>query len=444
MCPATKFYFLLPLVVSLFLAPLAVAETFTVADALRQTLEHHPRLRLLEAERIRLQGEVARARQWVPENPELAGAWTNRDGQGDTTNDWELSLSQRVEIAGQRGHRVDGAERRLDLLDGSLAALRVEVAASVHRAYAALAIAHARVGLAAEMVLLNDRLVAISRARLASGDVAEVDVALANLARSEALRRDLLEKRRMADARNAFASALGVERLPAVELVPMVPPLSPFALDELEEQVANHPRLAALSGEEAAVQADLALARASRLPDLTVSAHVGEEEGSDTLVGVALSLPIPLFHRHQEEVGRARARGVGLAAEVERVRGELWQEVTRAHSVLNTSLQELDLFATTILPGLDTHLRRILRAYELGEMDLTTLTVTQAQVVEARFDHLQVLLDAWQARIDLDRALGRDPVAMDEIKTRVGSVSSPREGVNPSPTGSSRSVGASP
>jgi cobalt-zinc-cadmium efflux system outer membrane protein len=396
------------LVTSCLTAPVAASgEPLRLDTALRDALGHHPRVRALAAETHRLQGELTTARQWVPDNPELGGDWTNRDGPDDTTTDWEVSLSQRVEVAGQRGHRVARAHRRLDALEAELAALRVAVASKVREAFLALSVALRREQVAAEMVALNDRLVTIARARYAAGDVADADVALASLARSEALRRQLEETRATAAARRGLAVALGLERLPAVEPGALVPPRPPLPLGELEPLLEGHPRLAALDHEREAAEADLALARAARFPDLTVNAHAGEEESRDTLLGVGLSLPLPLFHRQQGAIGAARTDGARLAAEADRVRAELRQEVARARAGLVAALEEVALFDTEILPGLDTHLRRIHRAYELGEMDLATLTVTQAQVVAARFDHLQALLEAWQARIDLDRAMGR-------------------------------------
>jgi cobalt-zinc-cadmium efflux system outer membrane protein len=401
------------------LAAPAVAsdEPLHLETALRQALGRHPRVRALEAERLRLEGELAAARQWVPDNPELGGDWTNRDGPDDTTTDWEVSLSQRVEIAGQRGHRMDGARRRSDALEAELAALRVEIAAAVRKAFTTLAVAERREQVAAEMVSLNDRLVTIARARYAAGDVADADVALASLARSEALRRRLEEARTSAAARRGLGVALGTERLPEVETVALPSPALPPPLVELEPLLNNHPRLVALRRGRQAAEADLALARVARLPDLTVNAHAGEEESRDTLLGVGLSLPLPLFHRQQGAIGAARTDRARRVADADRVRAELHQAAQLARAALVTALEEVALFNTEILPGLDTHLRRIHRAYEVGEMDLTTLTVTQAQVVAARFDHLQALLEAWRARCDLDRALGLDPLATNARRT---------------------------
>lgn len=400
------------LVACLFAVPAVAAdEPLSLAAALRRAVEHHPRIRALEAERERLRGQRAAARQWLPDNPELGGDWTSRDGADGTTTDWEVSLSQRFEVAGQRGHRLDGVSRRHDALEAELGALRVEVIAEVRHAYTALSVAQRREQVAAEMVSLNDRLVQIARARFTAGDVAEADVALASLARSEAQRRRLKEERSAAAARRELAVALGLEHLPAVPPSTLAPPAAPPPLVELEPLLVRHPRQSALVRAQQAVTADLALARAARLPDITVSAHAGEEGSRDTLVGVGLSLPLPLLHRQQAEIATAHAARARLSAEEEQTRSELRQEMVRAHTALVAALEELALFDSEILPGLDTHLRRIHRAYQLGEMDLTTLTVTQAQVMAARFDHLQALADAWQARIDLDRALGVDPLA---------------------------------
>jgi cobalt-zinc-cadmium efflux system outer membrane protein len=396
---------------ALWPAPAVVAAPLTLDAALVRNLEHHPRLRALETERDRLAGERDQARLWLPDNPELAGDWTRRDGPDDTTTDWELSLAQRFEVGGQRGHRLAGVQARIAALDGSLAALRVELAADLRGAWIDLTIAAAREQVAADVVGLNDRLVTIARTRFAAGDVSEVDVALAELARADALRQRLEEARHRSAARRAVARALGVERLPAMDLAPVTTPPRPRALPDLRPEVQDHPQLVALAAAQQASRADLALARAGRIPDVTIAAHMGEEDSSDTLAGVTLSLPLPLMHRRQMAIGAARAATSHLAAEIEATRTDLLQEVERAHASLTAALEELDLFAAAILPGLDTHLRRIHRAYQLGEIDLTALTVAQARVVAARFDHLDTLRTAWHARIALDRTLGVDPLA---------------------------------
>jgi len=56
----------------------------------------------------------------------------------------------------------------------------------------------------------------------------------------------------------------------------------------------------------------------------------------------------------------------------------------------------------------------------------------------ARFDHLQALADAWQARIDLDRALGVDPMAAADTQDP------PRAGINRAPRSLSTRLGATP
>jgi len=400
------------LLASLLAPPAALAAPpLTLNQAVTEALEHHPRLRALEAKRLRLAGELAAAQGWLPDNPELAGDWTSRNDPDDTTTDWELSLRQRFEIGGQRSQRVAGAVQRVAALDRDLAALRVEVGAAVRAAYARLAVAEGRAAVATEMVGLNERLAAIARARFAAGDVADADVALASLARAEAMRRRLEEARASAAARQELTLAVGVNPLPPIAPTPLTPPPPPPPLAELQAQIDHHPGLAALDHQRQAAEADLARAQAARLPDLTVSGHAGAEASRDTLAGIGLSLPLPFVHRQQGEIGAARAETARLAAAADQLRAELRQELERAHATLATALEELALFESEILPGLDTHLARIHRAYELGEMDLTTLTVTQAQVVAARFDHLQALGAAWQARIDLDRATGADFLA---------------------------------
>jgi len=92
-------------------------KALTLDDAVQRALTHNPDLQALRLEEGSAKGQNERARLLLINNPTLEGNVSKKDrpaaeGGGKFTN-YGFKLSQELEIAGQRGDRVDVAEKEL-------------------------------------------------------------------------------------------------------------------------------------------------------------------------------------------------------------------------------------------------------------------------------------------------------------------------------------------
>ena len=94
--------------------------SLTLPEALRLARERNPDLLAARQELEIARGRAVKARYPSQFNPELGSEVTNRSrgepGEHGSSVDFAVTLSQEVEIGGQRGKRIDEAERNLALV----------------------------------------------------------------------------------------------------------------------------------------------------------------------------------------------------------------------------------------------------------------------------------------------------------------------------------------
>ena len=106
-------------------------EPLTLGAAVERALAQNADVRAAEAEVRAAKARLEGASVLLAANPELSGAAGSRDGEARRTAEWEVAVSQRVEIGGQRGARVAAARAAVGAAEGRLAATRARIAAEV-------------------------------------------------------------------------------------------------------------------------------------------------------------------------------------------------------------------------------------------------------------------------------------------------------------------------
>ena len=106
-------------------------EPLTLGVAVDRALAQNADVRAAEAEVRAAKARLEGASALMALNPEVsAGVGPRHDGARRTI-DYEVALSQRIEIAGQRGARMAAARAAVGAAEGRLAATRARVAADV-------------------------------------------------------------------------------------------------------------------------------------------------------------------------------------------------------------------------------------------------------------------------------------------------------------------------
>jgi cobalt-zinc-cadmium efflux system outer membrane protein len=251
-----------------------------------------------------------------------------------------------------------------------------------------------------------------------------------NLARVEKARSDsgrALAEREIVPARIRLATLLGLEpgSEATVDDPPEEKPYTAGIAGLMQRARENRPDIKGLAAELAKEEAGVNLARAERVPNLTLGLFVAherstdaigteEEKTRDTIMGVRLSLPLPLFDRNQTGIREAGARRGAAEARLLAANAAIEQEVAAEHARLAAADEVLSLYAKEILPRLKENLALLQAAYGAGEADILAVIAEQKKYLEVH----EACLEAGHARLTalarLEAAVGG---SLDELTT---------------------------
>ena len=375
---------------------------------------HAPALRVARERQGLGDAAVAGAAPLLPDNPSVSlGLGPRITGSGALT-DLTASLSQRIEIAGERNLRVSAAERTRDRLQAELDEARWKVHWDVHAAFHRALVARERLAAADRLLAFQERLVDITRRRLRAGDVSPLAVRLAEGELSQtrvariATQQAHLRARLELGVLSGFPAAHPPE--PAGELdEPREPPDAP-ALLELARR--HQPRLRTLHSARMEAEAQARAADRDAWPEPTLGVQVVREGArmglGETIVMGTLSLPLPIFQRNQGARAMARAEARIAGAERAAFASQLASRLEQNRTAVVAAAARVRTYGHEILPTFEENLRLIQRAFELGEIDILQVSVARELFLRIQTEALDAYTDYFQAVADLEASLGTD------------------------------------
>ncbi len=381
---------------------------WTLDRALETAFAQSPELRARHAELEEVAGGLVGAKIY-PYNPELELEAADRRSRGSSTTDRGISLSQEVEIAGQRRKRVAVAREKLGAAEATLRrdkrllAFRVEFNfAEAVRERELLAVAETDAALARDMLDFSKR-------RLERGATTQIEVNLAQASAGRAERSVQRARAAYASARSRLATVAGVE--PAVQPEPLgelaYPNAEPSPLQELLElALENRGDLGAAQRQEQAAQAALRLALAAGRPNLTVGAFFQREEATDEIFGTTLGISLPIFNRNQGQIAKSRAVRERLRHEHDALRLAVEQEVITALNDLRAARASAEFLRDQVLGTLEENVELLQRSFAAGRIGATEVVTLRREFIASRLEYIEVLADAWLARVRLNLATG--------------------------------------
>jgi cobalt-zinc-cadmium efflux system outer membrane protein len=385
----------------------------SLSDALTRARMHNPDLRAAAQDVEIARGRLVKARYPSRFNPALSGELAHRerndpDARG-SSKDFAVTLSQEVEVAGQRAPRVREAEEGVARAEAELRDRERLLDAAVKRAFFGALVAARRLELQRAIEDLTRRVRDGATARARAGEVPVMEANLAEIRLGQA-RKDTLT----AEAEQSVA-LIGLRRLldlapesavaptgrlrgeaPAVTLGPL-----------LERALATRPDLVAATHEVARAGAERTLTRRLAFPNPTLEVFYREEDtGPDRIAGGGITIPLPIFDRRQGELvavagreSRARFRTAALRRTIE-------EEVSEALRRYDAARRTLAVFEQDVLARVDESYGFIETAYRAGKIDLFQLIVVQNDLVQAQLSHLESVARFRDAQVDLERAIG--------------------------------------
>jgi len=373
----------------------------TLDEAVAAALAANPGLAAARLGRTEaaLREEIARQRP----NPDLQLS-EQRDAPRDAA-----ALSFPIELGGKRRRRIAVAAAGTRSGEAEIARLAADLRSQVRRAYFGLAAAQRRAHETGEIRDLATRAQDAARERFQAGDAPRLEALQAELAaaqaESEAERaRDLLTGAR-AELNALLARPPGNPLAVASDLTAgQVPPVD----EAVRRTLASSAELAALDLGIAAQRAQVELARAEAVPDLTAGAGVTHHAEPDFTWGWTgqLTMTLPVFTRGRVQARLEEATLARLTAEREAAAARLAGQVASAVANADAQRQAVERYQREILPRSDEVARMAEDAYRSGQTNLTALLQALQSAHDLRLQAIQAGADYQAALADLEAAMG--------------------------------------
>ncbi|GMV05269.1 MAG: hypothetical protein AMXMBFR53_15480 [Gemmatimonadota bacterium] len=388
-------------------------DTLTLAAALVSAANNNPLIRAAELRVREASGNLTQAAVLLAENPEIAATRGRRTPlTGSTAYDieFEVGLEQRLEIAGQRGKRMDAARSGVEAARSDAEDVRRVVSLTVAATYFEALAANQRVALAERNERLTADLLGLATRRLDSGIGTPLEVNAAVVRHAEARRSTLEALSRRDAALVRLQALLGLDGAPprlAGALPELALPLDVDAVVSLAQAV--RPDLAGAARRAEAAAARSRLASAEAWPDVALAASLAREEGDDVF-RAGVRIPLALFDRRQGARASARAEADRAAAEREAVRLEVVADARAAGLAYERAAAALRLYDDEVLQAQRESADLVQLAAESGEVSILDVLVVQRELLDGLLGHLE-------ARLEVARAQARVLAAVDRPQT---------------------------
>jgi cobalt-zinc-cadmium efflux system outer membrane protein len=388
------------------------AEPLTLERALQLTHEHNPELLAARQELEIARGRLVKAEYLSQFNPEIAGEAGRRSlGAGGAGPDYGVTLSQELEVAGQRGRRIDEARVNLERVAQLVRDRTRIIEAEVRRTFFAALVLRQRRDLLQRVEVLNQRVRDASQARVKAGESPALEANLAEIRFGQSRKETLVAEK------NYSAALLDLKRLLNASPEDILDPSgalrgSPgaYVLQTLIDKAREtRPDLLAGQREVERIDAETALTRRLVVPNPTLEGFYREEagvEGTEHIAGGGIRIPLPLFDRRRGELVALAGRHSQARFEVDATERTVEKEVADAFQSYETGRREVEIFEKDILDRAAENFRFIETAYKAGKIDFLQFVVVQNDLVSAQLSYLDSLAAFREAEVNLEQAVG--------------------------------------
>ena len=182
---------------------------------------------------------------------------------------------------------------------------------------------------------------------------------------------------------------------------------APLPLANLLQGVATNPDLARWATEIQAREAQLSLARAGRIPDVSVGAGPRYYSDDDSAAAVVeLSVPLPLFDRRQGEIGEATQRLSKTRFERASADVSIRSALARDYEALRAAYEHALSLRDTILPDAREAYDAAGAAYAQGALRYVDVLDAQRTFFDLRDQYVESLADYQSALAEVERLAG--------------------------------------
>jgi cobalt-zinc-cadmium efflux system outer membrane protein len=350
-------------------------------------------------------------------NPLLSVGTLSSYTQGRTlSNSGQLftQVAQLFELAGKRGYRIESAGFGTQSAEAAFEDAVRQLGFTVKDSYYRVQLAQRRLVLAEENRERFTRILDINTIRFKKGYIAEVDLirirlqmvdfhsqVIQSLQEAESARGDLRQLLRLSPKTVLeLTTELGFRRID-----PDIEKLRVAALDV-------RPDIRAKRYTFSQRESDLKLAKAYRIPDVTIGAGYAVQgpQGPDNPQQWALNfgLPLPLFNRNQGGIRQAEVSLQSAEADLDKTVNLVENEVEVAYRNLLQSRQLVEAYFGAVLEDARSTFTIVERAYERGGATILDLLDAARTSRTIQQNYIEALFNYQHHLFQLESAVGQE------------------------------------
>jgi len=384
------------------------ANAVTLNEAMDTALEQHPMLKISNMQIEGAQG-VLQEQSAYAYNPELSVEPQRRKlNGGGSSNDYYLTLSQGIELGGKQGYREKSAQAALEATKLEFGASRQRIMADAARALVSLHFSKRELLWRNQQSLTLLQLNKAVRRQMEVGEANQLDVNLAKSSLIQSINAEALAKQQHAMNVSKYFMATGESSAPKdiqAELPKLLLGWEPQS-DPVDIALKSRPDIIVKRQYLAQSSAQAELAKANKVPDLTVGLMAGREAG-EQLVSLAFTMPIPVLNSHDGAYRSAISQATAQQAELEwlekRVKLEVQEAIYNHGTAIRAILSVNEIEKTDISKD---KIALAKAAFDAGELNIEELVVHINQILESRINSASIVKQGWLARIRLAEVLG--------------------------------------
>ena len=361
------------------------------------------------------QGEQLTARLFP--NPMASLGVASSPVQGRTLgNSGQISpqIQQLFELAGKRGYRIESAEFGLQSAEAGFEDAVRQLRFAVKDAYYRTQLARRRLVLAEENRDRFSRILEVNTIRFKKGYIAEVDLIRIRLQLIDFQTQVIQAIQESESARSDLRQLLRLSPVVPLELTteleyqrvdPDIVKLRTLASDHRPDVRAKRSTLSQR-------EAELRLAKAYRIPDVTVGAGYAVQgshgpDNSNQMV-FSLGVPLPLFNRNQGKIMQAEASMQAAGADLNKTLNQVENQVEVAYRNLLESRRLVEAFLVGVLDDARSTFTIAERAYDRGGATLIDLLDAARTSRMIQQNYIEALFNYQRNVIQLESAVGTD------------------------------------
>jgi len=350
-------------------------------------------------------------------NPLLSVGTLSSYTQGHTlSNSGQLftQVSQLFELAGKRGYRIESAGFGTQSAEAAFEDAVRQLGFTVKDTYYRTQLAQRRLVLAEENRERFSRILDINTIRFKKGYIAEVDLIRIRLQMVD-FQSQVIQS--LQEAESAKGELRQLLRLSPKTVLELTTELGFRRIDPDIEKLrvaalAVRPDIRAKRYTFSQRESDLKLAKAYRIPDVTIGAGYAVQgaRGPDNPGQVALNagIPLPLFNRNQGGIHQAEVSLQSAEADLDKTVNRVENEVEVAYRNLLQSRRLVEAYFGEVLEDARSTFSIVERAYERGGATILDLLDAARTSRTIQQNYIEALFNYQHHLFQLESAVGQE------------------------------------